>query len=231
MGALRSREVNTNLTQETQDYKSRIKHNPDVAEDYKERKPRKHQGEMKLVRRGFEIVKDVTSVLDAPCGVGRATILLASMGFITTGLDLGEGAVTVARRELAASGYDGDIVLGDLENLQYDDKSFDAILCFRVYHHFPSEEIRHRIITELCRVAGKYVLISYFSPYSYTSIKRALRARFTNRKSIQHATPLDSIIPKFDQHRFELVQDIAIWPFLHTLHLAVFKRGASDQIL
>ncbi len=216
------------MAEEARNYKSRIKHNPQVAEDYKDRKAHKHQAEMNLVRKGFEMVDGVSSVLDAPCGVGRATILLASMGFTATGLDLGEGAVAAARDELEASGYPGEIVAGDMENLDYKDRWFDAVLCFRLYHHFPNEKIREKIIAEICRVAGKYVLISYFSPYSFTSVKRALRARLTAKKSMQHATSLDSIVEKFSQQGFSLVADNAQLPFLHTLHLAVFKRNTAQ---
>jgi 2-polyprenyl-3-methyl-5-hydroxy-6-metoxy-1,4-benzoquinol methylase len=206
-------------------YTQRVKHDPKAAESYTQRKASKNQAEMNLVRKGFALLDDdVHRVLDAPCGVGRATILLASMGFDATGLDLGEAAVEVARRELEASKQPGKIELGDLMHLSYDDRFFDAILCFRVYHHFPSEEIRNKAISELCRVAKDHVLISYFSPYSFTSVKRLLRSRLRQKKSIQHATSLESLTSKFEGHGFSLVKDIPQRRFLHTLHLAVFTR-------
>lgn len=205
-------------------YKERIKHDPQAAEDYVRRKPHKDKAEMDLVRRGFGLTDGVKSVLDAPCGVGRATILLASMGFDATGLDLGESAVEVARRELEKTQLYGEIVTGDLEDLAYDDDFFDAVLCFRVYHHFPNDEVRDRVITELRRVARKYVLISYFSPYSVTSLKRALRKRFTKKKSIQHATNLASIAARFERSGFRLKKNLPQFRFVHTLHLAIFER-------
>jgi 2-polyprenyl-3-methyl-5-hydroxy-6-metoxy-1,4-benzoquinol methylase len=211
-------------------YTQRIKRDSGSAERYTQRKSRKNKAEMNLVRKGFALLdNDVQRVLDAPCGVGRATILLASMGFETTGLDLGEAAVEVARRELAASDQAGTIEIGNLEALNYADGYFDAILCFRVYHHFPTDEIRERIISELCRVAKNYVLISYFSPYSITSLKRSLRAKLKQKTSIQHATTLASLTDKFEARGFSLVRNIPQQRFIHTLHLAVFKRQDSDS--
>ncbi len=207
------------------DYTIRIKHDAPSAEDYNQRKDAKHDAEMNLVRKGFGLLdSSVERVLDAPCGVGRATILLASMGYDTTGVDLGIGAVEVAQRELENSKLDGRVEIGNLENFAYADGFFDAILCFRVYHHFPNDGVRDRVVAELCRVAKDNGLISYFSPFSVTSIKRNLREKLNIKKSIQYSTSLESLCKKFAGHGFSLVQDIPQQLFLHTLHLAVFKR-------
>lgn len=207
------------------DYTIRIKHDTPSAEDYNQRKDAKHKAEMNLVRKGFGLLdSSVKRVLDAPCGAGRATILLASMGYDTTGMDLGIGAVEVAQRELDNSIFDGKVDIGNLEKFTYEDRFFDAILCFRVYHHFPNDEVRDRVVAELCRVARDYVLISYFSPYSVTSIKRNLREKLNIKKSMQYSTSLESLCKKFSGHDFFLVEDIPQQRFLHTLHLAVFKR-------
>ena len=207
------------------DYTLRIKHDTPSAEDYNQRKEKKHLAEMNLVREGFGLLHDkVRRVLDAPCGVGRSTILLASMSYETTGVDLGIGAVKVAQRELKASNFSAMVEVGNLEDLAYKDGSFDAILCFRVYHHFPNDEVRSRVVAELCRVAKDYVLISYFSPYSVTSLKRNLRSKLNIKHSIQHSTSLESVCKKFADNGFSLIRDIPQQRFLHTLHLAVFKH-------
>jgi 2-polyprenyl-3-methyl-5-hydroxy-6-metoxy-1,4-benzoquinol methylase len=86
---------------------------------------------MSLIKKGLARCKDVQRTLDAPCGVGRATILLASLGFEATGVDLGDGAVKIAQRELALSGEKGKIEVGNLEDLHFGDQAFKAVLCFR----------------------------------------------------------------------------------------------------
>lgn len=206
------------------EYKNRIKQNEAAAEAYTGRKAKKDKAEMNLVKKGFARCNDIHTTLDAPCGVGRATILLASLGFDTTGIDLGEGAVKIAQREMALSGEKGKIEAGNLENLQFGDQAFDAVLCFRFYHHLPNDDIRQKVVDELCRTAKKYVLISHFSPYSFTSIKRYLKNRLGMKRSIQHATTLTSLTKKFEHCGYQLVEDIPQSRFFHTLHLAIYKK-------
>lgn len=208
-------------------YKSRIKSELSVAEAYTRRKQHKHDAEMRLIRKALAYLNGVNSFLDAPCGTGRATIMLTREGYTTTGVDLGEAAVTVARQELEKAGVLANIEQADIEKLQYQDGSFDAILCFRLYHHFPDDEIREKVIGELCRVAKNYVLISYLSPFSFTSIKRNLRATLLNKPSRQHTTSLASIENLFIQNNFKLVRNIPRQRFFHTLHLAVFERARN----
>ena len=53
---------------------------------------------MAMIEEAMRHVHDVSTLLDAPCGVGRASIALARRGLQVTGVDLGEAAL-----ELAAS--------------------------------------------------------------------------------------------------------------------------------
>lgn len=205
-------------------FSHRVKQDLGVAENYGKRKLEKHFAEMKLIERGTSLLDQTTkNVLDAPCGVGRATIFLASKGYQSIGLDLGIGAVEVAKRKVLEAGVEATIVQGDILSMMFPDHHFDGVLCFRVYHHFPDELMRAQLISELCRVAKRYVLISYFSPLSVTSLKRKLRSSLGLKTSKQHATSLSSIEQKFQQHGFSLVADIPQQRFIHTLHLAVFE--------
>ncbi|MDX1485986.1 MAG: class I SAM-dependent methyltransferase [Alphaproteobacteria bacterium] len=206
-------------------YRPRVKDTLAAAESYTRRKQRKHDAEMSLIRRALGFVDGAETFLDAPCGAGRATILLARRGYLTTGVDLGEGAVTVARRQVMQAGVAANIEKADIGTLPYDDNAFDATLCFRLYHHFPDNRIRGRVIRELCRVSRKYVVISYFSPYSATSLRRKLRAILFNKPSCQVATSLISIRRLFDEQGYHLVRNIPQRRFVKTLHVAVFRAG------
>ena len=95
-----------------------------------------------------------------------------------------------------------------------------AFVCFRLFHHFPNAEIRQRVVSELCRVARQFVVLSYFSPRSVTSLKR----KITGRESHRHATPLTEVAGYFEACGFQLVKDFAQLPLLHTLHVAIFER-------
>lgn len=205
-------------------YKSRIKHDIDTARRYTQRKPEKHRAEMALIARGFAEVSGVKRVLDAPCGVGRATLWLAQQGYEATGIDLGAGAVAIAAKAVAAENIAAKILQDDIEQMKFADRSFDATLCFRLIHHFPTPEIRERVIAELCRVSDRYVLISYLSPWSPTSVRRRLRRTLFGTHDRQHTNSLGEISSYFDQQGFDLVKNIPQTRFLKSLQLAVFKR-------
>lgn len=72
------------------------------------------------------------SVLDVACGTGPATVAAARRvgpSGRVVGVDYAEGMLTVARRNVAASGVDGvELVQGDMLALPYD-AEFDAVLC------------------------------------------------------------------------------------------------------
>lgn len=231
----------TNLTvqkQNNSDHRHRIKHSSEKAKKYCQRKPQKHAAEMALIDRALTILKiqhhpDLSpiSILDAPCGVGRATIYLAQKGYATTGIDLGDGALKIAREQVALAGVTAQIDKGDLLNTPYSNHHFDAVLCFRFFHHLPTPTHRQQIVRELCRVSQRYVLISYLSKWSATSIKRQLKERFTGKKSLQHQSTLTELKGYFETQGFQLIQDFAQTPLVHSLHLAIFERKKCEQRL
>lgn len=218
-----------NLQQPTEstkvdDFRFRVKHSRKEAEDYTRRPVSKHEGEMRMIRRALPLLSDCKTFLDAPCGAARATILLAQEGYEVTAIDLGEGAIAVSREQAAKAGVKARFEQADVQHMPFADRQFDAVLCFRLYHHFPQEPLRVRVINELCRVSRRYVLMSYLSPYAYTSIRRSIEQGLGIKKTKQHATSLRSICDKFGRNHFRLVADIPRRRFVHTLHLAVFER-------
>ena len=114
----------------------------------------------------------------------------------------------------------------DAMALPFENGSFDAVICFRLFHHFPNPEIRQRVVSELCRVAWRYVALSYFSPYSVTSLQRRWREAQGGRKSQKFATPFEEVEGYFRKAGFRPVRDFARLPLIHTLHLGVFQRAA-----
>lgn len=201
-------------------YAGRVKYDEQQARSYQSRKPAKHRAEMHLIDRAFALIPKHYRVLDAPCGGGRVLVHLAEQGYTTTGADLSDAMVTIAREIVANAGLRCEIEQEDLERLGFEDRQFDAVISFRLFHHFPTAEIRQRVVKELCRVARHSVALSYFSPASFTSLKRRLLGTETDR----FATPLQEVRAYFAAAGFRLVKDFAQAPLFHTLHLAVFER-------
>ncbi len=203
---------------------NRIKSSIDEAKSYQYRKKKKHQAEMAMIKKALSTLEQVNTALDIPCGVGRASILLNQEGLNVTAIDAGAGAIFLAKKEFAAIKADISISEGDIRNIPYPAQSFDIVLCFRFFHHLQTEDARRHIINELCKVSSKYVLLSYFSPYSFTSIRRYLKSSISKIPSSQNATSLSEVKHYFEANNFKFKVDYAQMPFLHTLHLAVFSK-------
>ena len=93
------------------------------------------------------IPDDVKTILDAGCGAGALTNTI--QGYIITGVDRSKEALTHYRHKR---------VQGSLDNLNFDDDSFDLIVCSDVLEHLPAD-IYSKTISELKRVSKKYILI------------------------------------------------------------------------
>ncbi len=206
------------------EYAGRVKYDEAAARKYQVRKQHKHVAEMRLIDRAFARVPKTHKVLDIPCGGGRATLHLAWQGYEMAAADLSDAMLQITRENAAKESLDVEVSKQDLEKLTFPDRTFDTVLCFRLFHHFPTPTIRQRTVSELCRVARKYVALSYFSPASFTSLKRMLRARLGGKRSDKFATSLTEVQKYFAGANFELVQDFAQLPLLHTMHLALFQR-------
>ncbi len=207
-------------------YRGRIKYTPEKAQAYQHCKPGKMLAELLLVERAFGVIPR-GRVLDAPCGGGRVTLMLAKKGYEMVSGDLSESMIEIARENMSAAGLKIPVERQDVEKLTFADQSFDSVVSFRLFHHFPNVEIRQRVVRELCRVAKGHVAMSYFSPTSFTSIKRRLREARGGRKSQKHSTSLSEVMNYFDACGFDLVRDFARMKLIHTLHMAVFRRTGS----
>lgn len=206
-------------------YRGRIKYDRATAAAYQHgRSAARQRAELRLLDRALNLVPAGDSLLDLPCGGARLSVHAARRGYRVTAADLSAAMLELARDTLRSANLSCPVHQQDIERLSYADRAFGTVLCFRLFHHFPSPEIRQRAVGELCRVAGERVLLSYFSPWSVTSLRRALRVLLGGRRSQKHATPLTDVAAAFEREGFVLVRDFAQTPLLHTLHLAVFER-------
>jgi SAM-dependent methyltransferase len=127
-------------------------------------------------------------VLDAGCGIGWGTVLLAESA-TAVGVDFSPPAIAEARRE---HGDRARFVEGDLRSLPLDDDDFDCVVCFETLAHV-SEPVR--VLDELCRVLrpGGMLIVSSPNPAVYPAgnplhlsetmpeeLTHLLRARFAN---------------------------------------------------
>ena len=87
-------------------------------------------------------------VLDAGCGSGRTLLDLARYGEVA-GIELNHEAAACAQDR-----GDYDVRLGRLEELPWDDSSFDLITCLDVVEHIPDDVGALRELRRVSRPAG-----------------------------------------------------------------------------
>lgn len=98
-------------------------------------------------------------VLDAGCGVGYGTAMLAEAGARQAiGLDLSADAVRAGE---AAGAGGASFVTGDVHALPFDDGAFDLVVCFEVIEHVDRQD---DVIAELARVLAPDGILALSSP-------------------------------------------------------------------
>ena len=70
------------------------------------------------------------------------------------------------------------------------------------------------------------MVLSYFSPFSWTQAKLVLREKLGGRKLRKYPTSLSEVESYFNKAGFRLVKDFGQLPYVKSLHLAVFERIA-----
>ncbi len=87
-------------------------------------------------------------VLDAGCGSGRTLDELTAYGEVS-GIELDPDAAQAAR----ARGR-GEVCVGRLEQLPWEDDTFDLITCLDVIEHTPDDRLTLRELRRVCRPGG-----------------------------------------------------------------------------
>jgi len=204
-------------------YRGRVKYTEAKVRSYQNLPESKNRAELRLIGRAFRLIPS-GRVLDAPCGGGRVSLFLASQGYQMRAGDLSEAMCAATRENFEKAEVNIPVDAEDAEKLTYANLDFDAVICLRLFHHFPDPQIRERVVRELCRVTRGFVAVSYFSPNSITSLRRRWQAAWSGRVSGKHSTSLREVEAYFGAAGFRLVQDFARLPLIHTLHIAVFQR-------
>lgn len=106
----------------------------------------------------LRFVEPGMTVLDAGCGDGVLSIMMAKKGAHVTGIDMSEPNIERARSAAQEEGVSGatTFAVGDSENLPFPDASFDLVVSSHVLEHLPDFD---KGLREILRVGkGKAVI-------------------------------------------------------------------------
>ncbi len=168
----------------------------------------------------------VLKVLDIGCGPGIVMAAIASRGHKIFGIDIAENMLEEARKKmLPYSGKEKVCYQGDIENLPFDDQSFDAIISLAVLQYLPDD---HKSLLEMRRVIKKEGVIIiclpnklklrlFFDPISIYRFGLMLSSFIIHRKDRKSTKTINSdsitstartywpwhLRPLFQEHNFE----------------------------
>jgi SAM-dependent methyltransferase len=94
------------------------------------------------------------TVLDAACGTGRYSIMLADRGHDVIGVDQSGAMLDIARQKLPS----GDFHEGDLTALPLPSRSVDAVVCALALVHVPDVASALREFARVLRPGGRLVI-------------------------------------------------------------------------
>ena len=119
-----------------------------------------------MVRPVYEAVLERTRVqsgmrhLDVGCGAGMAAQIAAARGAQVSGIDAAKALLDIARRRTPA----GDFRLGDLEDLPFDDHSFDVVTGFNSFQYAGNPAVALGAARRVTRPGGAVVIMTWGDP-------------------------------------------------------------------
>jgi|Deesub1362B_J571_1020462.scaffolds.fasta_scaffold02302_6 ubiquinone/menaquinone biosynthesis C-methylase UbiE len=94
-------------------------------------------------------------ILDYGCGEGVLSVLIGERGFNVIGMDISIPNIIAAKEIIKKRDLKIDFIIGDGENLPFEDKSFDLVVASHVLEHLPNIE---KSLREIKRVANKAII-------------------------------------------------------------------------
>ncbi len=190
---------------------------------YAERNPVRTARELRLLVRVWP-GRAGESVLDLPCGAGRLTPLLRDE--LAHALVQADGSRAMLREAFARNppprvpGAQADALA-----MPFADRAVDGVVMFRFLHHLPADAA-YAAVAEACRVARRFVVISFFHPCSVHHLQRRLRT-LLGRPPTRFCCTLGTVQRWFDAHHFTLAARAADGAFTRDLWVAAFTRTST----
>ena len=107
-------------------------------------------------------------ILDVGTGTGVIAIILAELGHMVTGIDLGGKMVEISQKKAAIKHLNVTFLLGDAEQPDFPDSTFDCVICRHLLWTLPHLDTAIREWARVCKAGGLIIAIDgHIKPHEY----------------------------------------------------------------
>jgi ubiquinone/menaquinone biosynthesis C-methylase UbiE len=167
-------------------------------------------------------------VLEVGCGNGYTLGKYAQAGAEVYGIDVTETAVDISRKRFEYQRLKGDFIVGNAEDLPYENNFFDCICSMGVLHHVPDTEKAVSEIYRCLRPGGRLIVMVYHRDSIPYRVVMPLRGLFTGKSLQQLVNEVDGQgNPKGDVYSKEQLKKL----LMQFVDLDIFCRLLQPQKL
>jgi SAM-dependent methyltransferase len=145
--------------------------------------------EQRALRRLIELIPPQSRVLDLPCGTGRVSRLILEAGHQLIGGDSAACMLAEAEQQLCREFPQAEFRVMQAARTGLPDRSVDAVMCNRLFHHFAEPDVRIAVLRELARVSRGPVIVSFSNSFAADVVwQRA--SRRVRGQALRHYFPI-----------------------------------------
>ncbi len=175
-------------------------------------------------RCALEITEDLLQgiILDAGCGNGRHTILLATLGYQVVGIDISSKLIAIAREKVKELSLRDNVefIVCDIRFPPFRENVFDGVLLIAVIHHIPGHTERILALRNIANVTkpGSRLIITAWSIWNIKRLARVLKFKLMKPLSSEFG---DAYIPW-------RMKSSKIMRFYHLFSLRKLKKNVKE---
>lgn len=163
--------------------------------------------------------------LDAPCGYGRFSNFLLQKGYRLVSADLSRAMVERACRRATIYSIPMGIVCDLTQGLPFRPCVFSLILSMRLFHHLHAAEERQKVWREFERVAGGWVIVSYYQANLLHRWQRRLRRLIKKSRTRIRMLRRREFQDEARAAGLDIVRVFPLFRGIHGQHIALLKKG------
>ncbi|MCJ7679720.1 MAG: class I SAM-dependent methyltransferase [Candidatus Aminicenantes bacterium] len=163
-------------------------------------------------------------VLDLPCGYGRFTGLIRELHLSQVCSDRSFEMVRRSREKFVFPDVNG--VTADASfPLPFNDKSFDIVLCIRLFHHIQDRNSMAFLLREFHRVTSEWIILSTYLSNPLHRIQRMLRRLIRKRQTKIHMPSSREWSLILKESGLECVSEMPLLRGLHAQRFQLLRKG------